>query len=208
MEYMLILNVILLAVVAAFCADIGWRWRKRHILMLEFLPLGASQILSFLAFYYWLASNSQPMLIAAAAFSVLMGTSLSSAVIRMLYSPRIPRNWFLSAYVFIPVIYMMTSSVQVTCIQTITISTLVTSCSFFLILMIGKCRIRMYAVSGMLAGLVAMVYMYSVISGTGMGLPWVFVSALSLFAYFGLWKISRENPKCFVADYNAKKDKP
>jgi hypothetical protein len=204
--YLFIVNLVLSVAVLAVCTELARRWERRRMLSIEFAMVGVNHLLSFLFFSYWLFYGSSTGLLLAAVSAILLASFLSQAMTTMLYSPRVPLNWIFVAYVFIPVIYIITSDLQLTLLQTMMLSSLVVSISFMMVAMAGRKRMRAYGVAGMAAGLVAIMYIYSFMLGSNLKVLWCAVDALSLYAYYGFLRISSKRPHEFIADFDGRKD--
>jgi len=205
-DVMFVANLLLSLAVLIICAEIARRWKRRRMLSLEFFMVGANHLLSFVFFNYWFFYESELALVLSAVSSALLASFLSAAIVRMLYSPRMPMNWILAAYVFVPAVHLMTSDFQLTLFHLMLVSALVILCSFALLAMAGRSGMRRYGAIGILTGLMAIRYLYGFLSGEKLQLLWTAMNFLVVIMYYGLLRASYSRPRDFIADYNAKRD--
>jgi len=206
MDSLFIINLVLSLAVLIICSEIARRWKRRRMLSLEFFMVGSNHLLSFVFFNYWFFYGSELALVLAAVSSALLASFLSESVVRMLYSPRLPLNWILGAYVFVPVVHLMTADMQLTLFHLMLVSALVITCSLALLAIAGRTGMRKYGAIGILTGLMAIRYIYSFLTGEKLQLLWTIMNVLIVVMYYGFLRMSYSRPRNFIADYNAKKD--
>jgi hypothetical protein len=205
-DALVIVNFVTTIITFIVCIEIARRWKRRKKLMIGFAGAGITHLLCYIFFVYWLFYGNLYALATVAIAGILYGSFVSVGVLNMLYSPKRPFNWLLVVYLFIPVIYTLTGSIEVTSFKTMSLGSLITFSSFFLIVAIGKKKMKIYGATGMAAALMTMVYLSMFASGVVIGYFWFIVNLLLAFAFAGFWSISSKNPKHFVADYDGKKD--
>jgi hypothetical protein len=205
-DALIIVNFVTTIITFIVCIEIARRWKRRKKLMIGFAGAGITQLLCYIFFVYWFFYGNLYALVVAAIAGILYGSFVSVGALSMLYSQKCPFNWLLVVYLFIPIIYTLTGSIQITSFKTLSLGSLISFSSFFLIVAIGKKKMKIYGAAAMSAALMSMIYLSMLASGVMVRGLWFIINLLLAFAFAGFWRTSSKKPRHFIADYDGKKD--